>query len=86
MYNFVLKLNLATTEGKERFMRRWAVGRLATGEQPTPVEGWKFLESLGIDAAGKKVSTSPGVEMNDVGRTWSLAWVLPSFYWKTGAP
>lgn len=55
MYNFVLKLNLATTEGKERFMRRWAVGRIANGEQPTPVEGWKFLQSLGIDVKSKKV-------------------------------
>lgn len=53
MYNFVLKLNLATTEGKERFMRRWAVGRIANGESTTPREGWKFLQSLGIDVERK---------------------------------
>ncbi|CAM9833659.1 unnamed protein product [Laminaria digitata] len=54
MYNFVLKLNLATTEGKERFMRRWAVGRIANGESTTPREGWKFLQSLGIDIDKKE--------------------------------
>ena len=57
MYNFVLKLNLATTEGKERFMRRWAVGRIANGESTTPREGWKFLQSLGIDI-DKKVNSA----------------------------
>lgn len=71
MYNFVLKVNLATSEGKERFMRRWAVGRLAEGQQPTPREGWKFLESLGIDVANKKVNkVSSGccfVHRGDVG-------------------
>ncbi|CAM9252521.1 unnamed protein product [Ectocarpus sp. 12 AP-2014] len=50
MYNFVLKLNLATTEGKERFMKKWAIGRIANGESINPREGWKFLKSLGIDA------------------------------------
>lgn len=49
MYNFVLKLNLATTEGKERFMKKWAIGRIANGESINPREGWKFLQSLGID-------------------------------------
>ncbi|CBJ26982.1 hypothetical protein Esi_0051_0072 [Ectocarpus siliculosus] len=49
MYNFVLKLNLATTEGKERFMKKWAIGRIANGESINPREGWKFLKSLGID-------------------------------------
>lgn len=58
MYNFVLKLNLATTEGKERFMRRWAVGRIANGESTTPREGWKFLQSLGIDVDKKVRSLS----------------------------
>lgn len=53
MYNFVLKLNLATTEGKERFMRRWAVGQIANGKSTTPREGWKFLQSLGIDITKK---------------------------------
>lgn len=53
MYDFVLKLNLATTEGKEMFMRRWAVGRIAQGESPAPAEGFKFLQSLGIDVARK---------------------------------
>lgn len=49
MYNFVLKANLATTEGKERFLRRWAAGRMVNGESTTPIEGLKFLKSLGID-------------------------------------
>lgn len=49
MYNFVLKLNLATREGKALFMRKWAIGRIANGESITPREGWKFLQSLGID-------------------------------------
>ena len=49
MYNFVLKLNLATSEGKALFMRKWAIGRIANGEPITPREGWKFLQSLGID-------------------------------------
>lgn len=49
MYNFVLKLNLATREGKALFMRKWAIGRIANGEPITPREGWKFLQSLGID-------------------------------------
>lgn len=48
MYNFVLKLNLATTEGKARFMKKWAIGRIANGETVSPREGWKFLQSLGI--------------------------------------
>ena len=65
MYNFVLKLNLATTEGKERFMRRWAVGRIANGESTTPREGWKFLQSLGIDV-DKKVKS----EVNSSSRCW----------------
>lgn len=49
MYNFVLKLNLATREGKELFMRKWAIGRIANGESISPREGWQFLQSLGID-------------------------------------
>lgn len=49
MYNFVLKLNLATTEGKRRFMKKWAIGRIANGESISPREGWEFLQSLGID-------------------------------------
>lgn len=49
MYNFVLKLNLATTKGKELFMKKWAIGRIANGESVTPREGFKFLQSLGID-------------------------------------
>lgn len=53
MYDFVLKLNLATTEGKERFMRRWAVGRISNGESTAPAEGLKFLHSLGINVANK---------------------------------
>eukprot|EP00903_Cladosiphon_okamuranus_P014503 g13453.t1 len=59
MYNFVLKLNLATTEGKALFMRKWAIGRIANGESITPREGWKFLQSLGIDVP--KAST-PGTQ------------------------
>ncbi|CAM9738757.1 unnamed protein product, partial [Hapterophycus canaliculatus] len=57
MYNFVLKLNLATTEGKARFMKKWAIGRIANGETVSPREGWKFLQSLGIGV--QKVSPSP---------------------------
>lgn len=54
MYDFVLKLNLATSKGKELFMKKWAIGRMANGESITPREGYKFLQSLGIDV--QKVS------------------------------
>lgn len=53
MYNFVLQLNLASLEGKERFLRRWAVGRMANGQSTSPREGFKFLQSLGIDITNK---------------------------------
>ncbi|CAM9226516.1 unnamed protein product [Discosporangium mesarthrocarpum] len=48
MYNFVLKLNLATPEGKERFIRRWAIGRMTDNKPVSPEDGRKFLKSLGI--------------------------------------
>ena len=49
MYDFVFKLNLATTEGKERFLRRWAVGRMTNGQSTSPRATWKFLKSIGVD-------------------------------------
>ncbi|CAM9191936.1 unnamed protein product [Choristocarpus tenellus] len=56
MYNFVLKLNLATPEGKERFIRRWVAGRQADNKPTTPKDGWNFLKSLGINPVTEKAA------------------------------